>query len=144
MVVRFFGKLLSSVKRSSCVGSWGRSGVCGSAATSDVSGATKRAGAAATAGGGKGTGAAANPTGTGAGAIGKRILTVTGGGPSVTFLVATPIVGGANKEGILSSNNVGSPQKKVQRRISWNSSEFFHDKVVAKSLMIYLQSSIAS
>ena len=94
----------------SWVGRWGRSKTCGSgASTSAVSGATKDE-AAATAERGIGAGAAASPTGTGAGAIGKRILTVTGGGSSVTFYVATTVVGGSNKEGMLSSNNVGSPR----------------------------------
>ena len=75
-----------------------------------MSGATK-VGAEATADRGIGAGAAASPTGKGAGAIGKRILIVTGGGPPVTFCVVTTVVGGSNNEGILSSKNVGSPRQ---------------------------------
>ena len=56
-------------------------------------------------------GAPASPTGTGAGAMGSRKFTVTGGGFSVTLHFVTPVVGVANKEGILSSRNVGSPRK---------------------------------
>ena len=89
----------------------GHSGICGSAAASAVSGATKGTGATATSSGGKKTGAAASQTGTGAGVIGKPILTVPGGGSSVTFPGVTPVANGANKEGINSSNNVGSPRK---------------------------------
>ena len=99
----------SLVKRTSWVGSWGRSGSATS--RSAESGATKGTGAAVTADGGKGAGAAASPAGTVTAAVEKRKLTVAGGGSFVTVRVVTPLLGGFNKDGLLLPNKVSSPRK---------------------------------
>ena len=103
----------------------------------NCSGTTTRHRAASPAGGVTGAGATASPTGAGARAAQTQKLTVTAGGSSVTFRVASNLVEGGNTERMFSSKSIGSSQKQFNEGLGWIFFEKDQRKVIFLTLRIY-------